>query len=214
MTPGPLWWPRRGLYLVTPEREDTRSLVDDTASALRGGAVLVQYRDKSGDRRRRHEQALALKALCDEHLVPLLINDDIDLAARLRAAGVHLGEHDPSIEHARKVLGETAIIGISCYDDFERARDAAARGASYVAFGAFHASSNKPDARRANPSLLREARVLGRPCVAIGGITPQNAVPLIDAGADLIAVISAVYDAHDVQSAARRCSQLFEKSAP
>jgi thiamine-phosphate pyrophosphorylase len=214
MTPGALPWPRRGLYLVTPEREDTRSLVDDTAAGLRGGAILVQYRDKSGDARRRHEQACALKTLCDRHRVPLLINDDVDLAGRIGAAGVHLGEHDPSIEHARAALGETAIIGVSCYDEIERARDAAARRASYVAFGAFHPSSSKPGTRRAHASVLLEARTLGMPCVAIGGITAQNAGPLIEAGADMIAVISAVYDAHDVQSAARRCSQLFEKSAP
>ena len=206
--------PRRGLYLVTPERDDSRSLLDDAAAALRGGAVLVQYRNKSMDHALRHDQAVALNALCLAHRVPLLINDDIDLASAVGAAGVHLGEHDATIGVARARLGEGAIIGISCYDDIRRARQAAAAGANYVAFGAFHPSTNKPDARRADRALLRDARALGLPCVAIGGITPQNAGPLIEAGADMIAVISAVFDSRDVEATARHFSHLFETSAP
>lgn len=198
---------RRGLYAITDgPRPD---LLEIAAAALGGGAVLLQYRDKTADHARRRIEALALARLCKAHGVGLIVNDDVMLAAEVGAAGVHLGEDDGDIAAARACLGAGAIIGVSCYDAIERARAAAAAGADYVAFGAFHPSPTKPHARRAGPELLREAASLGVPRVAIGGITPENAPALIEAGADLLAVISAVFGAPDVRAAAHRFQTLF-----
>ncbi|HVJ61324.1 MAG TPA: thiamine phosphate synthase [Tahibacter sp.] len=198
---------RRGLYAITDgPRTD---LLDAAAAALAGGAVLLQYRDKTIDAARRHHEALALVRLCAVHGVGLIVNDDVELARAVGAAGVHLGEDDGDIAQARARLGADAVIGVSCYDAIDRARDLAAAGADYVAFGAFYPSSTKPNARRATPTLLREAAALGVPRVAIGGITPDNARPLIDAGADLVAVITAVFGARDIRAAADRFQTLF-----
>ena len=140
----------------------------------------------------------------------LIVNDDIGLAAASGAAGVHLGEGDASIDEARARLGPRAMVGVSCYDSLARARQFAAAGADYLAFGAFFPSPTKPDARVATPQLLREAKALGLPVVAIGGITHDNASLLIEAGADAVAVISALFGAPDVRAAARRLSALFD----
>ena len=202
-------FPARGLYAITDgPRTD---LIAACAAALEGGVCVLQYRDKSADHYRRHFEATGLAALCAHHQVPLIINDDVELAAEIGAAGVHLGEDDADIAAARKRLGRDAIIGVSCYDSLERARVTAAAGADYLAFGAFFASPTKPNARRATPDLLREARAFGKPLVAIGGITPDNAPPLIDAGADFIAAISGVFAADDVKAATRRYANLFTK---
>ena len=150
-----------------------------------------------------------LRETCADARVPFIVNDDARLARELAADGVHLGEHDGGIADARALLGEDAIIGVSCYDDLQRARDAAAAGADYLAFGAFFPSPTKPHARRAGLDLLRDGAAHGLPRVAIGGITPDNAGPLVAAGADLLAVISGVFDAPDPVAAARRCLSLF-----
>lgn len=198
----------RGLYAITDgPRAD---LLDACAAALDGGARVLQYRDKSRDTARRLHEAGALQALCAAHGVPLIVNDDVTLAAAVGAAGVHLGADDAAIFDARARLGDGALIGASCYDSLERARLAAAAGADYLAFGAFHPSPTKPQARRATPELLRDARALGKPLTAIGGITADNAPALIDAGADCVAVISALFGAADVRAAARRFASLFE----
>lgn len=202
--------PRRGLYLVTRETADTAALLRTVEAALRGGARLVQYRDKSTDTARRREQAQALAAACASAGVPLLINDDVELALASAAAGVHLGEHDGGIADARARLGPHALIGVSCYDSLERAQALAAQGADYLAFGSFFASPTKPGTRRAQPALLREAARFGLPRVAIGGITLANAGELIAAGADLLAVISAVADAADPESAAQAFTALYD----
>lgn len=200
----------RGLYAITDgPRGD---LLAAAEAALAGGARALQYRDKSTDHARRHTEAVALQALCQTHGVPLIINDDIGLAAAVGAAGVHLGEQDADIAVARAQLGPGAIIGASCYDSLPRARQLAAAGADYLAFGAFFSSPTKPHARRAPAALLREAALLGLPRVAIGGITPDNGGALIDAGADLLAVISGVFGAADVRGAARRYADLFEST--
>lgn len=201
--------PRRGLYLVTPDEPDGERLLARVAPLLAETACL-QYRNKDADPDRRLQQARALHALCAENAVPLIINDDIELAATVDADGVHLGEHDADVCEARARLGAAAIIGVSCYDDFARAQAAAAAGADYLAFGAFFASPTKPNARRATPELLRQAAMLGLPRVAIGGITPENAAVVVAAGADLIAVISGVFDASDPVAAARACRALFD----
>ncbi len=198
----------RGLYAITDgPRGD---LLVAAEAALAGGARMLQYRDKSTDPVRRHTEAMTLQTLCQAHGVPLIINDDIALAAAVGAAGVHLGERDADIATARTRLGPDSIIGASCYDSLSRARQLAAAGADYLAFGAFHLSPTKPHARHASPTLLRDAAALGLPRVAIGGITPDNGGALIDAGADLLAVISGVFGAADVRAAARRYADLFE----
>lgn len=199
--------PGGGLYAITDgPRADLR---DAAAAALDGGAALLQYRDKTADAPRRLREAQALAQLCADRGVPLIVNDDIELAAAVGAAGVHLGERDSDIAAARARLGADAIVGVSCYDSAPRARQLAAAGADYLAFGAFFPSSTKPAARRAAPALLREARALGLPLVAIGGITPDNGGTLIEAGADYLAVIAAVFGAADVRAAASRFADLF-----
>ena len=201
--------PARGLYAITDgPRPDLHAALQ---RALEGGAAIVQYRDKTGDGERRRTEGADLLALCRRFGVPLIINDDVDLAAAIGADGVHLGEHDGGIEAARTRLGAAAIIGVSCYASLDRARQLAAAGAGYLAFGAFFPSPTKPLARRADAGLLRDAKSLGLPLVAIGGITPDNAQPLIEAGADFVAAISGVFAAADPSAAARRYANLFTR---
>lgn len=208
MTPSPLPVPPlRGLYLITPDEPDTGRLLDRVRAVL-GQAALLQYRNKVADAALRQRQMTALLPLCRAAGVPLVANDDADLAIAVGADGVHLGEDDGDPAAVRAQLGANAIVGVSCYDDLARAREAAAAGASYVAFGAFFPSTTKPNARRATASLLRDSAAFGLPRVAIGGITPDNARDVIAAGADLVAVISGVFDAPDPVAAAaayRRC---------
>jgi thiamine-phosphate pyrophosphorylase len=199
-------WPRRGLYLVTPEPLPDLA----TIAGLLPYAACLQYRSKQADADSRRRQALALRAWCADADVAFIVNDDVALAEAVHADGVHLGEHDADISAARARLGAAAIIGSSCYDDIARAEAAARAGASYIAFGAFFPSPTKPNARRATPHLLRDSARFGLPRVAIGGITPDNAAPLVAAGADLIAVISGVFEAPDPIAAARACAALFD----
>lgn len=200
---------RRGLYLVTPDEADTARLLR-RAGPLLAHATCLQYRNKAAPPALRHAQAAALLPMCRAAGIPLIVNDDVDIAAAIGADGVHLGEHDADIAAALSLLGPTAIVGVSCYDDSGRAVRAVAKGAGYVAFGAFFPSPTKPHARRAGLELLGGAAPLGVPRVAIGGITPDNAGPLVAAGADLVAVISGVFDAPDPVQAARACQALFD----
>lgn len=170
---------------------------------------MLQYRDKTRNDARRLREARALADLCAQYDVPLIINDDVQLARASGASGVHLGEDDPTIAEASAALGNAAIIGVSCYDSLDRARSAAAAGANYVAFGAFFPTGTKTGTRHATPELLRGAGEFGLPRVAIGGITVDNGGSLIGAGADFLAVISAVFGANDVRAAARRFATLF-----
>ncbi|MFC5576665.1 thiamine phosphate synthase [Lysobacter niabensis] len=205
-------WPRRGLYAITPDEPDTGRLLARVESVLRAGATWLQYRNKTASDDLRAEQALALQPLCRSFDVPLIINDDWALAAAIGAAGAHLGEDDGQLALARHEMGPDAVLGASCYDDAGLARQAVFAGASYVAFGAFFPSPTKPNARQASPALLQEAAALGVPRVAIGGITPDNARPLVEAGADLVAVISGVFDAPDPAAATRAYLSCFESS--
>lgn len=191
-----------GLYLITPDERDPARLFERVAPLLPFAACL-QLRAKSIDARALRDVGARLRDACGEARVPFIVNDDARLAHALGADGVHLGEHDGSLAEARALLGDHTLIGISCYADLQRAREAAAAGADYVAFGAFFPSPTKPEARRAGIGLLRDSADLGLPRVAIGGITPDNARPLVDAGVDLIAVISGVFDAPDPVAAAR-----------
>lgn len=198
----------RGLYAITDgPRAD---LVDVCAAALTGGASILQYRDKTGDKERRRKEAGRIAALCRDHDALLIVNDDVALAREIQAAGVHLGRDDVDVAKARELLGPQALIGVSCYNSLDRARSAAAAGANYLAFGAFFPSPTKPAAHRADPDLLCSAKPLGLPMVAIGGITADNGPPLIAAGAHCLAVISAVFAQADVEAAAQRIVRLFE----
>ena len=201
----------RGLYAITDALliPDER-LTTAVEQAILGGARLIQYRDKSHDAARRLTQAAALNALCQRHAVPLIVNDDVELATQVGAAGVHVGKDDPAFAIARAHLGQNAIIGVSCYDRLDLALEAARAGADYVAFGAFFPSPTKPTETRASIALLRKARTaLNVPIVAIGGITPDNAPLLLDVGADALAVVSGVFGQPDIQAAARRYANLF-----
>jgi thiamine-phosphate pyrophosphorylase len=201
----------RGLYAVTPDERNTVALVAMVRAAIAGGANLVQYRNKTADASARRVQARALLEACRARAVPLIINDDLDLALEVDADGVHLGEDDGSLAIAAARLGPGKILGASCYDRLPAALAAQRSGATYVAFGSFFASGVKPGARSAPVVLLREAKALVRvPVVAIGGITPDNAPQLVAAGADSVAVISALFAAGDVQVAARRFATIFQ----
>lgn len=203
----------RGLYAINAETSDTQVLLAWAQAVLEGGAGWLQYRDKGPDHQRRLHQASALVSLCRQHGAKLIVNDDIALADSCGADGVHLGRGDGEVADARARLGARAIIGVSCYDDLERARNQARAGASYLAFGAFHASSSKPETRRAQPQLLSQARDLGLPLVAIGGITPDNGAALIRAGADWLAVIGGLQGPPDqIHAIARRYVDLFNST--
>jgi thiamine-phosphate pyrophosphorylase len=203
--------PIRGAYLIA----DRTHLAGDqlgpaVRAALDGGVRLVQYRDKSDDAERRLAEARTLATLCHDHGALLLVNDDPQLARDAGADGVHLGRDDLSVAEARALLGAQAIIGVSCYNELERAFAAERAGADYVAFGSFHPSPTKPDAVRAPLALLKRARArIQLPIVVIGGITPANAGPLALAGADAAAVISGILDADDITEAARRLNNLM-----
>lgn len=197
VAPSHLEWPRRGLYAVTPDCDDDDRLLGLAGAVLAGGAAMLQYRGKRDDPARRRTRALALRGLCRAHGALFIVNDDVDLAQVCGADGVHLGAGDGDLRQARAALGPHAIVGASCYADLDRARRARDAGASYVAFGAFFPSPTKPDAARADPTLLRDAAALGLPRVAIGGIRLDNALPLLQAGAELLAVISDVFDSPD-----------------
>jgi thiamine-phosphate pyrophosphorylase len=212
----PYPFPGRGLYAIADAVCDQRAV----SEAIAGGAVVVQYRAKSKPSDERRRQALVLRRVCHRQAVPFIVNDNPELARAVGADGVHLGRSDTPYAVAREVLGPAAIIGVSCYDDLDRAREAAAAGADYVAFGSFYPSASKPDTVRAEPALLGQARHrLSIPLVAIGGITPDNGARLIGAGADLLAVIRGVFGScrhreADPRAAARRYAGLFEAKHP
>lgn len=200
-----------GLYAITDSSlDDDNTLREAVEQALQGGARLLQYRDKSDDHGKRRRQASLLKTLCAQYDALLIINDDVDLAKQCRADGVHLGRDDASVAQARAVLGDGGIIGVSCYNQLALARRAQQQGADYVAFGAFYPSPTKPDAAVATLDLLQQARAeLAVPVCAIGGITVDNAPALVEAGADMLAVISGVFRQPDIAHAASQFSRLF-----
>ena len=199
-----------GLYAITQETDNTAVLLASVTAALRGGAGVVQYRDKSDNVARQYEQASELLLLCRQFNVPLIINDSLRLADLIGADGVHIGRDDGAIHAARIVLGADKIIGVSCYQSVVLAEKAQAAGADYVAFGSFFPSITKPNAPLADMALLHLAtQAIHVPIVAIGGITLANADSLINAGADAVAVISALFDNEDVAATARQFADLF-----
>jgi thiamine-phosphate pyrophosphorylase len=204
----------RGLYAITPDTADSGWLEQRVEQALRGGARALQYRSKLTDVTVRREQAHRLRRMCRTHAALFIVNDDVDLALEVGADGVHLGRDDAPIARARARLPAGAVIGASCYDQLERGEEAVRAGADYLAFGSFFPSKVKPGAVRPSLDLLRDARRrFGVALVAIGGITAENAAAVIEAGADALAVISALFGAPDTLAAARAFSNLFEQSA-
>ena len=201
-----------GLYAITDSALiSDENFSDSVEQAILGGVCAVQYRDKSKVTTKQFEQATALYQLCQKYHIPLIINDNIELAQQIKADGVHLGKHDENIIVARATLGEKAIIGVSCYNQLSLAEQAVKNGANYIAFGSFFSSSTKPNAVHASLDLLSQAKQKFKniPIVAIGGITPDNGKLLIEAGADCLAVISGLFEQNDVKIAAQRYNELF-----
>lgn len=204
----------RGIYALTddallPETD----LLPAVEAALQEGITMLQYRNKATDDERREAQAAALLDLCQRYSVPLLINDDVDLCARVGAHGVHLGQQDCTLSEARGRLGEDAIIGITCHQSLELAQAAQQGGASYVAFGRFFPSTTKPGAPAANPDILVHAKAqLSLPVVAIGGINADNGASLIAAGADMLAVVGGLFGGRDIARNANKLVNLFDSS--
>jgi thiamine-phosphate pyrophosphorylase len=200
----------KGLYLVTPDWDDTHKLLDITERALRGGVSLLQYRHKTANVELRREQAECLLDLCRQYRCPLIINDHVDLCIALNADGVHVGGTDESVAKVRTALGPGKIVGVSCYGSMDLARSAHQAGASYVAFGGFYPSRVKKYEVTTSPDIVVEAkRDIPLPNVVIGGMTHQNAAPLVERGADMVAAITSVYLASDPENAARSFAQLF-----
>ena len=200
----------KGLYVVTPDTLFTETLCQQVEAALQGGASMVQYRNKVADTSLRLRQATALLALCHSFNVPLIINDHLDLCAQIDADGLHLGGTDCDLGAARRLLGDSKIIGASCYNQLDLATKAEAEGASYVAFGACFSSQTKPNAVNAPLSLFAEARQkINIPLVAIGGITLENAPLAIAAGANAIAVVGALFGADDIVETSRQFANLY-----
>ena len=202
----------RGLYAIADTQFlDDAHLAPAVEAAIAGGARVVQYRDKRNQPEVRLSQARRISDLCRHHGVPFLVNDDVALAMETGADGVHLGREDMELRAARALIGDNKLIGVSCYNELERARAAEQDGADYIAFGSFFPSRTKPGAVRATPELLHAARTQLRiPIVAIGGITPENGATLIEAGADMLAVIEGVFAQSDIHAAAHRYAQLFQ----
>jgi thiamine-phosphate pyrophosphorylase len=206
----------KGLYAITPDEPDTALLLYKSRLALSGGARVLQYRNKVAGASPTREQAAlrlvqarALRELTKEFSVTLIVNDDAVLAQQVGADGVHLGGEDGSIATSREALGSDKLIGVSCYNRAAMAFEAVRQGADYVAFGSFFPSTVKPDAVAASTELLRLVRrEIAVPLVAIGGITVHNGPQLLEAGADALAVISALFSAADIQDAARQFSRL------
>jgi thiamine-phosphate pyrophosphorylase len=200
----------KGLYLVTPDWDDTDVLIKATETALSVGVGLLQYRHKTANGELRLEQASALLKLCRQHNVPFIINDYIDLCITLDADGIHVGGTDASVAVVRTLIGKDKILGASCYGDFALAEQAQIAGASYVAFGGFYPSRVKKYEVSTPASIVSKAKSqLTLPVCVIGGMTPENAKPLVKEGADMVAAISSVYSADDITIAVKEFAALF-----
>ena len=200
-----------GLYAITPDLEDTARLCQMVEASILGGASVVQYRNKMANEALRFAQASALLPICRQHQIPLIINDHLDLFLALGADGLHIGGADGDISAIKQRIGEHKILGVSCYTDFANAEKAEKAGADYVAFGACFPSNTKPHAPRAELTLFAQAKALSIPCVAIGGITLDNADSVIKAGASAIAVIGELFnrDLEETKTVAQQFSSLF-----
>lgn len=203
----------RGLYAITPDQSDGERLLADVEAALRGACRIIQYRDKTSSPAERVARARQLRELTADHQANLLINDDLALAVLIKADGVHLGADDGNLVAARAILGPDKILGASCYASLALAHKAAQAGADYVAFGAVYPSPTKPNAPLATVDLFQQAKsTLTVASCGIGGITTDNAAPLLAAGADLLAVITDLFSAPDITARAAAYQRLFEES--
>jgi thiamine-phosphate pyrophosphorylase len=201
-----------GLYVVTPDWDDTGRLLAVSEMALQGGAALLQYRHKSAGPALRHEQASALQALCRRYSRSFIINDYVELCLELDADGIHIGDTDASVAKVRAAVGPTKIVGASCYGSLHLARDAWHAGASYVAYGGFYPSKVKQYPVTTAIDILAQSKAqIPLPNVVIGGMTQENAAPLVTAGADMVAAISSIYLADDPQAAAQAFVRLFDR---
>lgn len=202
-----------GLYAVTDASvTDPDKMFQNVEQALLGGARCIQFRDKSDNHEQRLQTSIDLRELTRRLNALFFINDDVDLAKEVSADGVHLGQDDTDLGKAREQLGQHSLIGISCYNRYELAEEAAKQGADYVAFGSFFSSSTKPNAVKADIQLLHRAKQqLGIPVVAIGGITVDNGLSLIEAGADMLAVVDGIFGQTDITAATRQFCSLFQK---
>lgn len=199
-----------GLYAITPDTDNSQRLISIVDTALDGGIDILQYRNKSTDKTLRLQQARELLLRCRAYSVPLIINDDVELAIQIGADGVHLGASDGNLPEAREKLGPSMLIGATCYNQLELARQAIANGADYVAFGSMFSSATKPSAVKAPLNLLSDAKTaLACPVVAIGGIRLDNIAQIASAGADAAAIISELFDADDIAEQAIRLRQAF-----
>ena len=201
----------KGLYIVTPDWDDTAKLVDVTEKAIKGGAGIVQYRHKTATPEQRREQAQAVQAVCKRYNVPFIINDHVDLALELDADGIHVGESDEAVAAIRAKVGPNKIVGASCYGDMELVRKAHKAGASYIAFGGFYPSRIKKYPVTTELDIVKQMKVElpDLPSCAIGGINHENAVPLVERGVDMICVISSVYFAEDPEAAAKQFADMY-----
>ena len=200
----------KGLYIVTPDWDDTQKLLEITELALRGGAALVQYRHKSASPALRQEQAECLLALCRTYQRPFIINDHVELCLALDADGIHVGGTDATVAQVRAAVGPAKIVGASCYGDLQLARDAHRAGASYIAFGGFYPSRVKKYPVTTSPDIITRAKAeIPLPNVVIGGMTQENSAPLVACGAVMVAAISSVYLAGHPELAPRGYSRLF-----
>ena len=201
----------RGIYAITDCANTTeQELLEKSEAILKTGISLFQYRNKTSNQQKKKELAQELQSLCHQYNTPFIVNDDVLLAKDISADGIHLGKDDDDISLAREVIG-SRIIGISCYNNINRAIAAEKAGANYIAFGAFFPSVTKPDAKKADIALVKQAKSqLTIPIVAIGGITPENGKQLIEANIDYLAVISGLYSASDTISATQSYNDLFK----
>ena len=203
---------KKGLYLVTPDWDDTGRLLAATKAALEGGVVLLQYRHKTAEPMLQREQATALLALCRQFDCPFIVNDHVDLCLAIGADGVHVGGTDAAVAAVRAQVGPELIVGASCYGDLALSRAAHAAGASYVAYGGFYPSRVKKYPVTTAMDILADSRAhVPLPMVVIGGMTPENSVPLVAAGADMVAAISSVYLAENPKQAAASFVALYKQ---
>ncbi len=201
-----------GLYAITPDRQDNDLLLSEVRQAIDGGVKLIQYRAKNIPDKQKHIQAKAIKDLCDDRNVNLIINDNIELSMYLDAFGVHLGKDDDSIENARKMLGSDKCIGISCYNSIERVKKVFKKEIDYIALGAFFPTKSKPNAPRASLEMVAEARTFCKlPIVAIGGIDLVNISMLLKSDINAFASISSIFNSGKIESITNEFNNILKK---
>lgn len=201
----------KGLYIITEDSLEFDTLLLKTEQALMAGAEILQYRNKIQDYPVRVKQAQEIQSLCHDYKATFIINDDVVLAREIKADGVHLGTEDMQPQQARSILGKDSIIGVSCYNNINLAIESTNASADYIAFGPFFPSQKKPGAKKADIKIIQQAKKrINKPIIAIGGITPDNGKSLVEAGADFLASINAVYGAEDTFKTTQNFMALFD----